>query len=80
MPTEPRVRDRDVSYLHSAFTVQDDNSTDNVWIANSNASCHMYHISLPLPGREEITIGDKRRLRVEYVGNTDAVFQGYRDE
>lgn len=63
------------AYLHSAFTLQDDDSTGNVWIGDSDAMCHMYHISPPLPCREEITIDDKRRLTVESVSNTHAVFQ-----
>lgn len=40
----------------------------------------MYDIRPPPPGRETITIGDKRRLIVEYVGSIDIVFHGYTDE
>ena len=31
------------SYLHSAFVVQSGSNEDDVWIADSGASCHMMH-------------------------------------
>ena len=31
------------SYLHSAFVSQSGSSEDDVWIAGSDASCHMTH-------------------------------------
>ena len=31
------------SYLHSAFVVHSGSSEDDVWIADSGASCHMTH-------------------------------------
>ena len=75
------------SYLHSAFVVQSDSNEDDVWIADSGASCHMTHDSTrmynarpPPPGRETITIGDRRRIKVEYIGNMDVIFHGKRDQ
>lgn len=41
---------------------------------------NVYDLRSLLPGRESKTIGDGRRLRVEYVGNTDVVFHGSTDE
>lgn len=52
-------------------------------LQNSGASCRMKHkntsmsdISPPPPSRKAITFGDKRRLRVEYIGSIDIVFHG----
>ena len=76
------------SYLHSAFVVQSGSNEDDVWIADSGASCHMTHcrtsmsnVRLPPPGRETITIGDRRKIKVliEYIGNMDIIFHGKRD-
>ena len=74
------------SYLHSAFIVQSGSSEDDVWIADSGASCHMtndrtilYNVRPPPPGREAITIGDRRNIKVEYVGNVDVIFHGKTD-
>ena len=50
------------AYLPSTFIVQNDSSISEVWIAD---------------GREAITIGDKRRIKVEFVGNIDIEFHGY---
>lgn len=57
-------------YLHTAFVAQSGVSGDDVWIAESGASYHMtleyskmYDIWPPLPGREEIVLGNGRRLR-----------------
>ena len=75
------------SYLHSAFVVQSGSNEDDVWIADSGASCHMTHDRIriynmrPLPlGRETNTIGDLRRIKVEYIGNMDAIFHGKTDQ
>ena len=75
------------SYLHSAFVVQSGSNDDDVWIADSGASCHMTHDRTrmsnarpPPPGRETITIGDRRRTKVEYIGNMDAIFHGKSDQ
>ena len=75
------------SYLHSAFIVQSGSSEDDVWIADSRASCHMtddrimiYSVRPPPPGRETITIGDRRRIKVEYIGNMDVIFHGKSDQ
>ena len=66
------------SYLHSAFIIQSGSSEDDVWIADSGASCHMTHdrtiinnVSPPPPGRETITIGNRRKIKVEYIGNME---------
>ena len=75
------------SYLHNAFVVQSGSSEDDVCIADSGASCHMthdrpriYNMS-PLPlGRETITIGDRRKIKVEYIGNMDGIFHGKTDQ
>ena len=71
------------SYLHSAFVVQLGSNEDGVWIADSGASCHMthdrtriYNVRPPPPGRETITIGDRRRIKVEYIVNMDVIFHG----
>ena len=62
-------------------------SEDNVWAADSCASCHMthdrtriYNVSPPPPGRETITIGDRRRINVAYIGNMDVIFHGKSDQ
>ena len=75
------------SYLHSAFVVQSGSNDNDVWIADSDASCHMthgrtrmYNARPPPPGRETITIGDRRRIRVEYIGNMDVIFHGKSDQ
>ena len=56
-------------------------------IADSGRSCHMTHDRTELydlrprsPGREIITIGDRRKLRVECAGNIYVIFDGYMDE
>ena len=36
----------------------------------------MYNVRPPPPGRETITIGDRRRIKVEYIGNMDVLFHG----
>ena len=66
--------------------MQNDSLISEVWIADSGASCHMMHnksdmydIRPPAPFREVITIGDKRLLKVECVGNVDVEFHGYTD-
>ena len=76
-----------VSYLHSAFVVQSGSNEDGVWIADSGTSCHMthdrtrmYNMRPPPPGRETITIGDRRRVSVEYIGNMDVIFHGKSDQ
>lgn len=60
--------------------------TSDLWIAGSAASCHMTHkksnmcdIRPPPPSREDITIGDKCSLKVEFVGNIDIEVHGYTD-
>lgn len=69
------------------FVGQSDSSSGDVWFVDSGASCNtmhnnpnMYDIRSPPPGREAITTGNKRRLRVEYVGTVDDVFREYMDE
>ena len=75
------------NYPHSAFVVQSGSNEDDVWIADSGASCHMthdrtrmYNARPPPPGRETITIGDRRRIKVEYIGNMDVIFHGKSDQ
>ena len=89
VPNESVVGDITVpgSYLHSAFVVQSGSNENDVWIADSGASCHMthdgtrmYNARPPPPGREIITIGDRRRTSVEYVGNRDVIFHGKSDQ
>ena len=89
VPNESVVGDVTVpgSYLHSAFVVQSGSNDDGVWIADSGASCHMthdrtrmYNARPPPPGRETITIGDRRRIKVEYIGNMDVIFHGKSDQ
>ena len=85
VPNESVVGDVTVpgSYLHSTFVVQSGSNEDDVWIADSGASYHMthdrtriYNARPPPPGRETITIGDRRRIKVEYIGNMDVNFHG----
>ena len=89
VPNESVVGDITVpgSYLHSAFVVQSGSNENDVWIADSGASCHMTHDGTrmydarpPPPGRETITIGDRQRIKVEYVGNMDVIFHGKSDQ
>ena len=89
VPNESVVGDVTVpgSYLHSAFVVHSGSSEDDVWISDSGASCHMthdrtriYNVRPPPPGRKTITIGDRRRIRVEYIGNMDVIFHGKSDQ
>ena len=40
----------------------------------------MYNARPPPPGRETTTIGDRRRISVEYVGNMDVIFHGKSDQ
>ena len=75
------------SYLHSAFVVQSGSNEDDVWIADSWASYHtthdrtrIYNVRPPPPGSETITIGDRRRIKVEYIGNVDMIFQRKSDQ
>ena len=75
------------SYLHNAFVVQLGSNEDDVWIADSGASCHMthdrttmYNARPPPPGRETITIEDRRRIKVEYIGNINVIFHGKSDQ
>ena len=70
-------------YLHSVFILQSGSSENDVWIADSGASCHMTHDRArmynvrPLPpGPETTTIGDRRKIKVEYIGNMDVIFHG----
>ena len=89
VPNESVVGDVTVpgSYLHSAFVAQSGSSEDDVWIADSGASCHMthdrtrmYNARPPPPGRETITIGDRRRIKVDYIGNIDVILHGKSDQ
>ena len=40
----------------------------------------MYNARPPPPGRETITIGHRRRIKVEYIGNMDVIFHGKSDQ
>ena len=67
--------------------MQSGSNKDDVWIADSGASGHMtydgtrmYNARPPPPGRETITIGDRRRIKAEYIGNTDVIFHGKSDQ
>ena len=40
----------------------------------------MYNARPPPPGRETITIGDRRRIEVEYISNMDVIFYGKSDQ
>ena len=62
-------------YLYSAFVVQSGSNKGDVLIADSSASCHMTHdrtrlyaLRPPPPGREAITIEDRRKLKIGCVG------------
>ena len=75
------------SYLHSKFVVQSSSNEDGVWIADSGASCHMthdrtriYNVRPPPRGRGTITIADRWKTKVEYIGNMDVYFYGKNDQ
>ena len=75
------------SYVHSAFVVQSGSNEDYFWIAESCASfrtthdrTRIYNVSPPPAGRETITIRDRRRIKVEYIGNMDVIFHGKSDQ
>ena len=55
------------------FILQLGSSDDDVWIAGNGASWHMTHDEKilkksrpPPPGLETVTIGDRRKLKVDY--------------
>ena len=71
------------SYPHSGLIVQSGSGEDDVWIADSGASCHMTHDGTRMytvrptpPDRETITIGGRRKMKVEYIGNMAVIFHG----
>ena len=71
----------------TVLAVHSGSSEDEIWIADSGASCHMtydrtrmYDARPPPPGRETITIGDRRRIKVEYIGSMDVIFHGKSDQ
>ena len=75
------------SYLHSAFVVLSGSNENDVWIDDSGASCHMmrdrtriYNVRPPPTGRETITVGDRSRIKIEYIGNMDVIFHGKTDQ
>ena len=75
------------SYLHSTFVVQSGSNEDDVWIADSGASCYMthdrtkmYNVRPTPPGRETITIGDRRSIKVEYIDDMNVTFHGKSDQ
>ena len=88
-PSESMIGDVTLpgSYVHSAFVVQSASNEGDAWIADSGASCRMTHDRTRIydvrpspPGRETITIGDRRRIKVEYIGNMDVIFHGKGDQ
>ena len=94
-PGKSRVRSASVvgnvtvpgSYLHRALIVQSGSSGNDVRIADSGASCHMthdwtrlYNLRPPPPGRGIIMIGNRHKLKVEYVENPDVIFHGQTDQ
>lgn len=75
------------SYLPSAFVVQPDSFTGDIWIPDSGVSCHMtqssdstYSLRPPPHCRKLMAIGNRPKLRANYVGNVNAGFHGYKDE
>ena len=40
----------------------------------------IYNVRPPPPGRETITIGDRRRIKLEYIGNMNVIFHGKSDQ
>ena len=67
--------------------MQSGSNEDDIWIADSGASCHMthdrtriYNAGPPPPGCETITIGDRRSIKVEYIGNMGVIFHGKSDQ
>ena len=75
------------SYVHNAFGVQSGSNEDDFWIADSGASfrtthdrTRIYNVSPPPAGRETITIRDRRRIKVEDIGNMNVIFHGKSDQ
>ena len=75
------------NYMHGALAAQSKGSSSDVWIGNSDASCHMtndaskmYCVRPPLSDQREVTTSDGTRLRVECVENINVVFHGRSDE
>ena len=69
------------------LVVQSGRNENDVWIADNGASFHMthdrtrmYNARPPPPGRETITIADRRRIKVEYIGKMDVIFHGNSDQ
>ena len=59
----------------------------DVWIPDSGASLHMTHdttilyaLRFPPPGLKTITIGNRRKIKLECVGNVDVISHGFKDE
>ena len=84
---EVRIHKYPGSYLQSAFVVHSGNNAGDILIDDSGAPCHGTHDGTrpydlrPLPsGRKTITTGDRIKLKVECVGNMDAIFHNYTDE
>ena len=46
----------------------------------THARTRIYNVRSPPPGRETITIGDRRRIKVEYIGNMDVMFHRKSDQ
>ena len=72
--------------MQSASVSRSNITSDDVWVADSGASCHMTHncssmydIRSPPPGRDVVVIGDGRKLRVKCVGSIDVMFHGCTD-
>ena len=76
------------SYLHSLLVVQSESHEGDVWVDDSGTSCHithdgtgLYYLRPPPLSHETVTIGNRRRIEVEYIGkNVDVVFHGYADQ
>ena len=67
--------------------MQSDSSEDDVWVADSGVSCHMTHDRTRLynlrpspPGRETITVEDRQKIQLDYIGNMDVILHGKTDQ
>ena len=70
-----------------AFATQSHTNRSDFWIGDSGASCHMtndaskmYCMRPPPLDQRGVITSDGTRLRVEYIGNIDVLFQGRSDE
>ena len=75
------------NYLPSAFAAQSKDNSNDGWIGDNGASCHMTNdaskmhcVRAPPSDQREVTTSDDTRHGVEYVGNIDVISHARSDE